>query len=621
MPGILGCIRRTSRARSIDGALASLRHFAGYGAKQVSLAGGVTLGQVWRDGEHSARDWAIDSENGVAAALSGALFLRRPASRRADAGALLAAYRRAQFDIRDCDGSFVLVIVDLNKRKLTVFNDHVGTLPVYYMARDDEVFFAPEAKAIFAMASVKPALSRTGALSFLTCGYCLGRTTLFEEVRCLEPGSSLEISIESARIETRRHWKSMYAPSRDLGRRAKAEEALYRALLNAHETIVADSGKGFDLLLSGGWDSRGILAFLERMGRLPSAAMSWGATKDVADSDPHIAERLCGRFGVPFRFSSYTSARFVENADSWCRMSELANDNMGWFAEGAHALASAYRTQSDFALVGDEAWGWRGHPRTEKEARDAVLPSSLTGAVAACLRPGNADECAALYEAEIDHVLGDCGSEHPSDRRDFLYLHGRVARFIFSLGYYKELAVEIRRPFLLKEVLELMTLVPRRFRADKNLYVSMLSRIFPELASFPLRQANSLPDWKHDMRVDPDLRRFFIELLSSASACPALEELLDPAALDRMQREFFSAESRPRVQRRPRAAASSWLSRRARQRVRAAGLYPGSHDMSGAYPARGPGDMIRCIALLSLLQRNLSSFQAPLEDQATARRR
>jgi hypothetical protein len=81
---------------------------------------------------------------------------------------------------------------------------------------------------------------------------------------------------------------------------------------------------------------------------------------------------------------------------------------------------------------------------------------------------------------------------HPADRRDFLYLHGRVARFIFALGYYKEFATEVRRPFLLGNVLDVLAEAP--FRAEKNLYISMVGRFFPAVAAVPPRSADSLPN-------------------------------------------------------------------------------------------------------------------------------
>ena len=47
-------------------------------------------------------------------------------------------------------------------------------------------------------------------------------------------------------------------------------------------------------------------------------------------------------------------------------------------------------------------------------------------------------------------------------------LYGRVARFIFSLGYYRELATEVRRPFLTRRVLDVIQRLPPRHRVNNN---------------------------------------------------------------------------------------------------------------------------------------------------------
>jgi hypothetical protein len=205
--------------------------------------------------------------------------------------------------------------------------------------------------------------------------------------------------------------------------------------------------------------------------------------------------------------------------------------------------------------------------------------------------------------------MSACTNEHPIDRRCFLYLHGRVARFIFALGYYKELAVEVRRPFLMAGVLDVLARIPPRFRVDKNLYVSMLGRYFPELAAVTTNVASSLPDWKRDMRTKPALREFFLDRLDETRLGGVLGELLDRRALEDLKRSFFGANvaaTAPQAER----SLGRHLPLRFKQRLKATGLYPGSRNVLGGYPLRGPGDLVRSIALLSLLQESLGAFSS-----------
>ncbi len=591
-------------------------HFPAYASSAVREASSaradahVELGQVWRDGDHADRDRHLDRESGAAALITGQVLTTGVRARRLDARAVLERYLAdGALDPQSLDGSFVVVIADPRRHSVLVCNDRLGTLPLYYCTLDDHtVAFAPEAKALYACGGLVPKLSTLGTVSFLNCGYCLGKTTLFESIHYLEPGSALTIDTGSASFDVRRYWKIVYAVAPELRTRRAAESALYDATRSAHEHSIADSRNGFDLMLSGGWDSRGILAFLDAIGALPRRALAWGRTHDVPLSDPYIAAQLAARFNVPFDFVRYDSDQLLDNAASWCRLSELANDNMGWYAEGASVLAQSYRTDADFALVGDEAWGWHGHPRDARAVRDANLPATLTAALAGCMIEEAAEAYGARYEAEIDHVLARCENDHPSDRRDFLYLHGRVARFIFALGYYKELAVEVRRPFLLAGVLDVVAGLPPRFRAEKNLYISMLGRYFPALAAIPVRAARSLPDWSRDIRVKPALRGFMLDLLDERRLDGVLGEVLDAGAFVQLRDSFFAEPAFKRRQSVRARTITGRLPLRLRQRVRASGWYPGSSSMKGAYTARSRVDVLRCIALIALLEQTLKSF-------------
>jgi hypothetical protein len=611
VPGIVGVVGEAAGVACVHAALQTLTHFDNYRSKALAIGPRLAGGQVWRDGDRSDLDWAIDGTTGTAVLVNGAVLGSGPAARRIHARRLLDDYlTTGSLAARDLDGAFVIMVADPRKDSVLVYNDRLGTLPVYYAANGNTVCFAPEAKAIFAALGIEPQLAKAGIVSFLTCGYCLGANTLFAGVSFLEPGSSLEISGASGQVAVRRYWKMIYRPARALRSRLAAEDALHAATRRAHELVVGDSAHGYDLMLSGGWDSRGILAYLSSLGRLPRTAVAWGKTKDVPYSDPFLAAQLAARFGIPLKFVSYDSDQFVGNAATWCYLSELANDNTGWYAEGASTLARDYRTDADFTLVGDEAWGWHGHPRTDRDAIDATLPASPSEQVLACLASGVRDECRARYEGDVTSVLAACENSRPADRRDFLYLHGRVARFIFALGYYKEFATEVRRPFLLGNVLDVLAEVPARFRAEKNLYISMIGRFFPDIAAVPPRRADSLPNWTMDIRQKPELRRFFLDLLDESSLGGTLGTVLDTAAVERLKRKFFDSESGPAAGAGRPNPFMARLPMRAKQRLRASGFYPGSTNMAGGYPRRGPDVLVRSIALLSLLQKSLPMFGA-----------
>jgi asparagine synthetase B (glutamine-hydrolysing) len=293
LPGIIGIVGRGVDHARLRAGLDALMHFDTYGACELAVGERTVLGQVWRDGDQSSTDWHVDRASGAAALIAGYALTTSGDAKRVHARSVLERHLRGgTFDPRDVDGSFVVVIADPRARLVLVSNDRLGTLPLYYStSQEGSVAFAPEAKALFAGAGVAPKLSKFGVVSFLNCGYCLGKATLFENVEYLEPGSTMVVAMDTAAIEVRRYWKIVYSAAPELKTRRAAEAALYDATRSAHARIVADSIRGHDLLLSGGWDSRGILAFLDTIRRPPRKAVAWGSTRVVPLSDPSLAEK------------------------------------------------------------------------------------------------------------------------------------------------------------------------------------------------------------------------------------------------------------------------------------------------------------------------------------------
>jgi hypothetical protein len=292
-------------------------------------------------------------------------------------------------------------------------------------------------------------------------------------------------------------------------------------------------------------------------------------------------------------------------------VSELVNDNIGRYGEGMGATRNFYSTGADFTFVGDEAWGWRGHAGNEVEARAHVLPPSLPAPLRAILRGDQVARFESLYEASLTHIMRPCENTHATDRKDFLYLHGRVARFIFSLGYYREISSEMRRPFLSNGVMDVVRHLPAEYRVHKNLYISMLKRFLPRTMKYPEMDVPSLPDWSYDLRNKEPVRNFFRELLdfSSLEDTP-LGTMIDRPAFEQLRDQFFSAAVHP-VNRQ--TSTKLRLKRAARQAVvsrpRLDRFLTRARRQMAPPSSTNVLDPLWRIALCVLLQRNLGRFR------------
>lgn len=615
MPGIVGIVRAPGASVSLGKAIGKLLHFPTYYSRSLDLSDAVSIGQVWREERDNKSDWYFDHVRKAGAFINGTILVHSPIKRRLSAKDVLEDYIHRDFPSVDgYEGAFVVVIVDLMRNLLFVCNDRLGMLPIFYMKNQKAFCFAPEVKAVLTALRARPKLSMVGVINFLAIGYCLADTTLFENVDYLEPGCVLSIDIRSLDVHKTRYWKIVFESNPSLRRRESAEDALFEAIVEAHRLIIADRPDKFELYLSGGLDSRGILAVLDHIGILPKRAFCWGLRDDMPYSDAYIAKALALEYGVPFDFLSYDTNKFKENVYEWVYLSELANDNIGWYAEGSSVLAKDYNTGADFAIIGDESWGSFGYAYNQIEAIDYVVPYSLPQAMRKSIEANYIDEIEEIHRGPIRKVIKWCDNDNFTDLKDFLYLHGRAARFIFSLGYYKELAVEIRRSFLAGNVLEIIRCMPKEHRVFKNLYISMLKRHLPRSMHIPREAVNSLPDWQYDVRKDAELCEFFLRYLDlERITSGVLGKWLDTRGFIEIRDGFFLADARP-ISRTPPSRKSKiygFLSPMAYRSQFIDRLTKRMHMRKKGKRTRTSFDFLRCVALIMLLEEQMTAFSEP----------
>ncbi len=611
MPGLVGAFGEIDPSRA-EAALAKLCALPGAVPGYHFAEPGVLLASACRAPRGGWPEATAALDDATVVVLHGALFRDGAQPRRLAAVDLLPVAKAGRLleELASCDGSYAVAVLDLVAGTVTVVADPLGVQPVLFAQHGERFAFGPEAKAVLTLTGLEPRLSRVGMLAFLTSGYGLGEETLFEGVRCLEPGTVLTYDLAARRAEVRRYWQISYRRDPALRARRAAEEALIDAILRSHRLLLADGPPAHQVLLSGGLDSRAMLGALSRIHAPPAHAVSWGLRPDIRWSDAHLAGRMARRFGVPWCFLPYDTSHFVENAADWAFVSELANDNVGWYGEGLGSLRDFYARGAPVSFIGDEVWGNGPRVRSEDEMSEgAAMPYRLSPSIAAVLRPEVAEEANTRHRASLRAIVSRCTSSDPADQKDFLYINGRGARFIFSLGYYKEHATELRRPFLTRAVVDVITGLDPHYRRFKNLYATAILRAMPEVMTQPDNAVSSLPDWSYDVRTRPTLTAFFEEFLSARELERGpLAELVDPGALAATCAAFFGAPVSPLSRRPDRAQLlRRMLSLRSRALLSAYALPWPLPDG----PPRDRGstfDGLRRLALLALLQRQLPRF-------------
>jgi len=614
MPGVFVAVGEFSRER-LSAAVKKLENAPAHRSEITTISPHLAVGWAGPQECIDHQGWATKAGDEVYVWQYGHACKATPQPARIRAAEILGDYM--SHGVETCyayEGSFVILIVDLRLQRLYVVPDRLCTQPLYHARAGDAIVLGPEVKALCTAIGTAPSLSRDALVGFLSAGYNIGTQTLFTDIQKLEMGKMLEIGIDHPRrLSAHRFWKLEFSSTDKFTRRRDAENALFQSIVDAHRLMLADE-PSFQILLSGGADARGMLGACNLLDAHPARAVCWGFLKEAPRSDASISRSLAERFGIPWDFIAMRTDTFVDNCEHWAYVSELSNDNFGWYSEGFGTLVHLHETGHPCSLIGDESWGWHGFAYDEFQAYSKVLPATVPASLLALMIENRRETAASAYVNNIRDVMRDCHDTDWTDRKDFFYLHARVARFIFALGYYRGHVLEQRRPFLTRSVLDVVRRMPAEYRVHKNLYLTMLERRFPGVARVPYASVNSLLDWNYDLRTNARLRDFFLELLNDpVIETGALGDLIDMGRFRALRDAFFTENPAPIV----RQARASDL---ARQYVRKmlwrhpfykhVDRWSNSHQQMKRSVTIAPIDILRRVAILVLLERQLCRFSS-----------
>ncbi len=191
-------------------------------------------------------------------------------------------------------GMFGVGIWDEAQQQLLIARDRLGEKPVYYASLSGgEFLFASEAKALFEHPGLSAAVNREMLPHYLLLGYVPPPHTLFAGVEKLAPGEFLIANPQG--IYKSLYWQPKMDAS-DAPDYGEAVEQVRAALLETVEMqMMSDVPIG--AFLSGGVDSTGIVALMQRLSSKPVQTFTVGF-----DAPPGSATDV--KFNVDRRYAA-----------------------------------------------------------------------------------------------------------------------------------------------------------------------------------------------------------------------------------------------------------------------------------------------------------------------------
>lgn len=194
--------------------------------------------------------------------------------------------------LSEVDGAFVGIWWSASRQELTVLTDFLGMQPLYRAATSDMTCFASELQA-FTRAGVLAVEADAGAwASMLYIGHHLGERTMLDGATRVPPANAIAFS-SPFDASVRETWRW---PVRAIHRRTSLAPELgdaLRADIRAYAAAYPDAA----LLLSGGFDSRIILALCHALGLRPQLRTQ-SHSDENADADARFGEAFARALGM-----------------------------------------------------------------------------------------------------------------------------------------------------------------------------------------------------------------------------------------------------------------------------------------------------------------------------------
>jgi len=438
-------------------------------------------------------------------------------------------------------GSFCGLRVHPREGRYELFTDPISSMPLFYRIHQGLLLFAPEAKALLAPDPSGWSADPRSLSFFLTAGYLPPSRHWFEQVQPLPPATMLtgRLGPAGAGEPPRRkvYWSFRFRAAEE-----RSEAALASHLAATIEEVVASQrieGARTGVLLSGGYDSRGIFGAMLRRG-LAFSTVTWGHEPDLPESDAVVARALASEAGVAHRFELLDPHALPRHAAEWVWQVDGAVDSLYNYPQG-DGIFRSLAADLDVLVRGDECFGmkWPYGVPDERTALSCIglFPFAWHAVLERVVQRDARVALAAEGERAFEELRTLAGSATPRDRKDEYYFAVRFQGYLNRVNYYKLRVLAVRNPLLDRRILDFALELPGRHRQSKSLFRQVVRERLAPFPSVPFAQRTSLIPWRKIAREDRALAGLLRSHLLEGPL--ARQGLWDRGAMERQLQEWL----------------------------------------------------------------------------------
>ena len=205
------------------------------------------------------------------------------------------------------NGSFALVIE--TRDLLLCVVDRIRSIPLFYAKTDTQFIISDDANTI--KDQINPQFNEKTGAEFLVTGYVTGRETLFDTISQVRGGEYLRYTKNDRQITPsfyHRYWhKDFFSDSGE-----ELQKRLDEVFVHVFQRLIASTKeKGLQIVvpLSGGLDSRIIVAMLKRLGVDDVICFSYGKK---GNNEAEISKKVAEVLGYQWYFVEYTHNKWYQ---------------------------------------------------------------------------------------------------------------------------------------------------------------------------------------------------------------------------------------------------------------------------------------------------------------------
>jgi asparagine synthase (glutamine-hydrolysing) len=398
------------------------------------------------------------------------------------------------------NGSFCLVISNMNSREVVIVTDKFGTRPIYYAFQNGELIFSSHSRAILHYPSFLKELNEKTLVKFLMFGKIgiLGDETWFKGIKLMPPASILKF--DGVNLIIKKYWDLEYHS--ELKER-EAVDLLTKRFVKAVNVRADSVSEGLCLMLSGGLDSRSVLAALSTRNLQKVTAVTFG-TKNC--DDIIIAKMIAKKLGVKHLVIEYDPDELVKYAKDVVYLTE-GQDTVNvafipYVAEKLRKMGFKYFLQGymfDLLLGGSFL---------SKEIFNAKTFSDLATILATKYMLFSLKEIKNLLNAQLQKYISSVLDEFYkliensrgdsfANLSDYFAITTRVRRYTLMGSILNRYFLEELLPTIDKDVIDIIRRIPPELRFNHYLYRKFLINLNSDLSKIPYQKTLIPPIFPH----------------------------------------------------------------------------------------------------------------------------